>query len=260
MRKLFLLGRTLAPLPIVTSALIPMLLFSAAHATPAAAHPISHRNMPRVHQHNRGTHSTSSDWSGYATTGDTYSDVKGSWTQPAATCTAGQTAYSSFWVGIDGATSNTVEQTGTDADCVNGAPVYYAWYEMYPKYPVNYSNPVHSGDHMTAEVSVNRRGHFVLTISDTTAGWSRRVIQTMNSAQRGSAEWIVEAPSDSNGVLPLADFGTARFANCTANTVAISSNPNPDAVTMLTSSGKVKAQPSSLSSSGTAFSVTWKHS
>lgn len=81
---------------------------------------------------------------------------------------------------------------------------------MYPKFPVNLSNPV--------------------------------------------------APSGSRGVLPLANFGTVSFSSCTADGVAISSNPNPDEIVMETSGGVVKAQPSSLGSGGESFSVTWQHS
>ena len=56
----------------------------------------------------------------YHNNGDgTFTDVKGSWTQPTATCT-NKTAYSSFWVGLDGYNSNSVEQIGTDSD-------YRAW-------------------------------------------------------------------------------------------------------------------------------------
>lgn len=259
MRKLFTLGRTPVPFPIVTSALTVALLFSVAYSIPIAAHSSTHSNAPRIHPRNHGKHSTSSNWSGYATTGATYSDVKGTWTQPAVSCTAGQTAYSSFWLGIDGDTTNTVEQTGTDADCVNGTPTYYAWYEMYPKFPVNFSNAVSPGDHVSAEVKTNGSGQFILTISDTTKGWSHSVTQRLKRARLGSAEWITEAPSGSGGVLPLANFGTVSYADCTADGLAISSNPNPDAITMV-ANGVTKAQPSSLSSGGTAFSVTWKHS
>src|SRR5712692_8671734 len=77
----------------------------------------------------------STNWSGYAVTGPSKSvtDAKGSWIVPAITGTCPSTnQYSSHWVGIDGFSSNTVEQTGTDSDCQNGAPTYYAWYEFYP--------------------------------------------------------------------------------------------------------------------------------
>jgi hypothetical protein len=69
---------------------------------------------------------------------------------------------------------------------------------------------------------------------------------------------IAEAPSSSGGVLPLTNFGTANFSAAMANGQAIGSF-KPDKITMATSSGTVKASPSSLSG-GTAFSVAWKHS
>src|SRR5581483_7426596 len=71
------------------------------------------------------SHSTSTNWSGYAVAGGRYTTV-----------------WSSFWIGLDGDTSNTVEQTGTEADCSSGRAVYSAWYEMYPKYPKNYGDTV----------------------------------------------------------------------------------------------------------------------
>lgn len=236
------------------------LVWLSATFSPAAAHaaaPLLH--SPLKHHVSDGRNSTSTNWSGYANTGATFTDVKGSWTQPAASCKAGETSYSSFWVGIDGDTTNTVEQTGTDADCSNGTPTYYAWYEMYPKFPVNLSNPVAPGDAMTAEVQVSGSGNFTLTITNATKRWTFTTSQRSRKAKLGSAEWIAEAPSGSGGVLPLANFGTVSFTNCTANGVSISSNPNPDAITMQAGS-TIKAQPSGLGSGGTSFSVTWKHS
>ncbi len=206
-----------------------------------------------------GVNSTSTNWSGYATTGTTYTDVKGTWTEPTATCSSRQTAYAAFWVGIDGDGTNSVEQIGTDSDCSRGRATYYAWYEMYPQYPVNLSNPVSPGDSMTGEVKYNGSGSFTLSIKDNTKGWSFSTNQTYTPAQRGSAEWIAEAPSSNSGVLPLANFGTVNFSNCTANGASISSNPNPDEIVMETSGGTVKAQPSGLGSGGSSFSVTWKH-
>src|SRR5262249_704814 len=138
MRKVSKLGLILAPLPIIAAALVAALALGVINPRGASAQHLVHHSAPIVHLHN-GLNSTSSNWSRYANTGRTLTDVKGSWTQPSATCSSGQTAYSSFWVGIDGDTTNTVEQTGTDADCASGTPTYYAWYEMYPKFPVNLS-------------------------------------------------------------------------------------------------------------------------
>ena len=202
------------------------------------------------------TNSTSTNWSGYAVTGGRYTSVSSSWTQPTASCSG--TAYSSFWVGLDGDTSNTVEQTGTDADCSGSTPQYYAWYEMYPKFPVNYSNPVRPGDHMSASVTTNGSGSFTLTISDSTQGWSRTTTARLKSAKLASAEVIAEAPSSSGGVLPLANFGTVGCSGATVNgTVLTSSTPGLDAITMK-SGTTVKAQPGSMSNG--SFSVAWKHS
>jgi hypothetical protein len=203
------------------------------------------------------------------------SDVKGSWKVPAivGSCpTASQ--YSSFWVGIDGFSSNTVEQIGTDSDCQRGSAVYYAWYEFYPSPSYTISAfAVKANDVISAEVKYSS-GSFTVSIRDVTSGKSYSTSATVRSAQRSSAEWIAEAPSSSRGVLSLADFGTILFgydntavtATCYATvagaTKAIGSfGSATQMITMVTSSGKVvKAVPLSLSSDGTSFSVAWKSS
>jgi hypothetical protein len=60
-----------------------------------------------------------------------FTGVSSSWAVPTATCGASET-FSSFWVGLDGAAFDTVEQTGTEADCANGAAAYLGWFEMFP--------------------------------------------------------------------------------------------------------------------------------
>ena len=215
-------------------------------------------------RHGRGTapnhkigHSTSTNWAGYAVAGGTYRSVTSSWTQPAVNCSVTPTGWSSFWVGIDGDTSNTVEQTGTEADCSSGRAVYSSWYEMYPKFPKNFSDPVSPGDHFTGTVTTDGRGSFTLTLSDTTKGWTERTSARLKSARLASAEVIAEAPSSSGGVLPLADFGTVGFSGSTVNGATLtSSTPGLDPITMASGS-TVKAQPSSISNG--SFSVTWRH-
>ena len=201
------------------------------------------------------SHSSSTNWSGYDVTGGTYRTVSASWVQPTVKCTS--TAYSSFWVGIDGDTSGTVEQIGTDADCNGATPVYYAWYEMYPKYPVNSRNTVLPGDHFNASVSTDGRGSFTLRLTNATRGWTNTISAKLRSAKLASAEVIAEAPSSSSGVLPLANFGTVSFSGSTVNgAVLTSSTPGIQSITMK-SGTTVKAQPSSISNG--AFSVVWKH-
>ena len=79
-----------------------------------------------------------SNWAGYvvassATTKTSFSAVSGSWTQPAADCSAGSPSHSAFWVGLGGYTGDHLEQTGTSADCsATGQASYSAWYELVP--------------------------------------------------------------------------------------------------------------------------------
>jgi hypothetical protein len=81
----------------------------------------AHAAAPTIQQNHLvrpfvGVNSTSSNWSGYAvTSGRPYSSVTASWVQPTGSCTS-QTTYSSFWIGIDGDGSNSVEQTGSEVD------------------------------------------------------------------------------------------------------------------------------------------------
>jgi Peptidase A4 family len=202
------------------------------------------------------TQSTSSNWSGYAALNHRYTSVSANWVQPKATCTSA-TTYSSFWVGLDGYGSNTVEQTGTSADCSGGVARYYAWYEMYPKFPVNLSLAVRAGDSLSGSVTTDGSGHFTLKVTNNTTHQSFTTTQHLSHAKLASAEAIAEAPSGSGGVLPLTNFGTVNFTSTTANGQPIG-NFSPDRIDMVSGS-TTKAQTSALSG-GTAFSVAWKHS
>src|SRR5206468_3717647 len=159
MRRRFICGAFVGVLVIAAA-----LSATAGGATPS----LRHGRMHRI------TNSTSTNWSGYAVTGSRYTSVSASWTLPTATCSG--TAYSSFWVGLDGDTSGTVEQTGTDADCSGSTPRYYAWYEMYPKFPVNLGGTVRPGDHLSASVTTAGNGSFTLKITDSTQGWTNTTI------------------------------------------------------------------------------------
>lgn len=224
-------------------------------------------NAPRIHVKD----GTSWNWAGYAVQTSLVSpqsgavtDVKGTWIVPKVDCSNPQTAWSSFWIGIDGYSSGTVEQIGTDSDCSSGSPRYYAWYEMYPKFSVNVKMTITQEDKMFAEVRYLGNGKFQLTVTDLTTGKSFSTTQKSSSAKMSSAEWIAEAPWQS-GILPLANFGTVSFTSAQATlnghigSISDTAWKN-DAMTMVTSSGIVKAQPSALSSDGSSFSISWYHS
>ena len=230
------------------------LVLACALAVPSAAAARPHE--PVFAPNHKISHSTSSNWSGYSAINGRYTSVSASWKQPTASCTS-QTTYSSFWVGLDGDGSSTVEQTGTSADCSGGSPRYYAWYEMYPKFPVNLSLAIRPGDTIAGSVTTDGSGRFTLTIRNATTGASFTTTQTLKRARLASAEVIAEAPSGSGGVLPLTNFGTVGFSGATVNGQAIGTF-SPDRIDMV-SGGVTKASTSALSG-GTAFSVTWNHS
>lgn len=219
-------------------------------ASPAIARGVRHPPKRRL------TSSTSTNWSGYTVDGTNATSVTGSWTVQAAKCAKKETSWSSPWVGIDGDTSSTVEQTGTDTDCQRGNPSYYAWWEMYPAPTQVIGYPVHPGDSMTGTVTYGSGG-FTMTLADHTAGWSYVAAQASTKALRNSVEWIVEGPS--NGT--LTDFGTLTFSadsatiNGSTQTLAgFGSSANK--LTMTTKKGVTRAAPGAVNSRG-GFSDIW---
>ncbi|MFL5908556.1 MAG: G1 family glutamic endopeptidase [Solirubrobacterales bacterium] len=209
------------------------------------------------HKVGRGT---STNWSGYAVDGTAGTHVIGTWTQPAVvSCSARESSWASPWVGIDGSNSNTVEQIGTDTDCSNGTPFYYAWYEMYPK-PLNVisSVPVVPTHSYTAEVTNSAPGAFLLQLKDNDTGATFSVTQSSKKAKRTSVEWVMEGPS--SGL--LTNFGTVNFTSAVATiggqTRSVADfGAAADPITMVTSQGTPRATPFNLS--GGSFGVNWQH-
>jgi Peptidase A4 family len=207
-----------------------------------------------------GSEAESTNWSGYAGTTGTYTSVSASWTQPKATCTSGD-QYAAFWVGLDGYSSDTVEQTGSEVDCIGKTAEYYAWYEAYPAASSNYSNTVEAGDQFTATVTYEGSNVFALYIDDITEGWSHTTDVTVKGAARSSAEVIAEAPCCTvfGGILPLTDFGTVNFTGSMANGSALGNAGGLTEIIMVDNAGRDKDTVSSLTS-GENFSCTWERS
>ncbi|HTX28103.1 MAG TPA: G1 family glutamic endopeptidase [Streptosporangiaceae bacterium] len=211
----------------------------------------------------------STNWSGYAGTTGTFTSVTASWTQPAGTCSSGD-QYAAFWVGLDGYSSSTVEQTGSEVDCIGKTAEYYAWYEAYPKASVDYNEPVKAGDSFTATVSYVSGTEYALTITDTSESWTKTTDVNVSGTKRSSAEVIAEAPCCTlfGGILPLTDFGTVNFTGATVTPTsgsaeAMASAPGVTAITMVNNERQDKDTVSSLSTTapvGEAFSCTWVRS
>jgi hypothetical protein len=219
------------------------------------------------------TVSDSTNWSGYAVTGTSFTSAKGSWVVPKADCSKTPNTYGAFWVGIDGWTSDTVEQTGTDSDCDGSSPSYYAWYEFYPNPSFLISSiTVSPGNKMSASVTYSG-SEFTITITNETTGKSYSKSSKVSGAKRSSAEWIAEAPccTNSGGILPLSDFGTVEFGDdysgvSDTNYATDSGVSGPisdfgsdvnESVMVNGSTGADEAVPTSLTSDGTSFKVKW---
>ncbi len=212
--------------------------------------------------HGRLSEAESTNWSGYAVTGanGAFSSVSASWTEPTATCSSGRRGrggdqYAAFWVGLDGYSSDSVEQTGTDSDCDGSSPDYYGWYEMYPANPVYFTNTVKPGDAISASVTFSGTETYTLVLHDATQGWTQTITKNETGLDRSSAEVITEAPSSSSGVLPLADFGTVNYGVSSANGTSLGSQ-SPTEIIMVDNSGADKDSTSSINGSG-GFSNTW---
>jgi hypothetical protein len=153
----------------------------------------------------------STNWAGYASTGDVYTSVAANWTEPDVTCSAAGVV--AFWVGLDGWGSNTVEQDGTGVDCTGGSPVHFAWWETYPRNAiVQYTDPVAAGDHLTSTVTSEPGGEYELVLTDTTRNWTRTTQAKVAGARNASAEIVTEAVSTNGKVSPLPDFQAVDFA------------------------------------------------
>jgi hypothetical protein len=160
----------------------------------------------------------STNWSGYAVTGGTFTTVSASWTQDAITCTSssGETDMSP-WVGIDGYHSDTVEQTGSSGDCDGVTPDYYAWYEMFPRNVVIIKELVQPGDKFTATVTHGAGTSYTLTLEDITQGWTNNVTKSI-TADDDSAEAVMEMAARH-----LTQFSKDPFTSFTVDGKAIGS-------------------------------------
>jgi len=225
-----------------------------------------------------------SNWAGYvvassATTKTSFSAVSGSWTQPAADCSAGSPSHSAFWVGLGGYTGDHLEQTGTSADCsATGQASYSAWYELVPAAQVPVTMTVRPGDRLSAHVAVSGTT-VTVSLSNLTrhATFSKKL--QMSSPTVSSAEWIAEAPSrclssstQDCHILSLADFGRVTFTGASASaggrTGSITSVPgqvsaltleaNPGVGRLYATAAQADASPGALSGNGSSFTVTWQ--
>ena len=220
-------------------------------------------HAPHGHSAHLLGNATSTNWSGYALVGNV-SGVKADFVQPAIDCAPTGEQAASFWVGLDGVVSKTVEQIGTQVVCEQGVVTYGAFWETFP---ANSSHTipgfvVRPGDHLTASVNADN-GHINLRLVDHTSGSSFSNSLKLHVAL-ASAEVIVERPStcpNSGCEVALPEFGTATFSR-----VSIEFGDGSylgdvaTAINMQNSGGARLATVSQLDLNMRGFTVTWNAS
>jgi hypothetical protein len=164
-------------------------------------------------------------------------------------------------LGVDGATSPTLEEAGTVGEAYNGVTSYSTFWMMPPSETIHLvGNTVAPGDHISA--SVTRKGtSYTLQVTDSThPANSFTTTQTCTTCKNSSAEWLSAVGNGPQGMM-LPDFravtvsGAAVTAGSTTGTISTFGDGK---LTMTDSSGHVMAQPGPLTGKGTSFIVTWK--
>jgi hypothetical protein len=235
----------------------------------AAAIRFAQNSAPAQGKYRVGRHQLyTTNWSGWGVTNNAtftraFSDVIGTWQQPAGTCAykgKGQESNAAIFAGLDGINSGTVEQTGVDTICVGTQAEYIPWYEFYPARTVVLPGTVSPGDTMTAEVSVS--GNTVTTTlkdNGTTLGTGTT---SRSGLALNSAEWIVE-----RNIQRMTNFGqvdwTSASARAGSTTAGIDNGPwDPVSIIAVNHNGPKYtecAYPGSPSStiSASAFTDYW---
>ncbi len=206
-------------------------------------------------QTSSGTHLNSIHFASYCAYDGRFTSVTATWIQPRMVLSGYQKARVSFWVGLDGNGSHTVEQIGTEGRSKGLQTSYDAWYEMYPKQQRLFSMKVHPGDRLTGTVTSNGKGSFTLKLVNHSTGASYVTVQKLVTAKLASAEVTAEAPSPDYPRWALAYFHSVRFTSC-----AINGRPftafHLARIDMLTPDGSYPLVTSPLGNGGTSFTVT----
>jgi hypothetical protein len=204
--------------------------------------------------------SQSSNWSGYYTTGGTFTTVAGSWTIP--NISPGTSGADATWVGIGGMASRDLIQAGTQAVVQSGRVVYTAWWETLPQASQSVPLDISAGDTVSVSITQQSGGAWLITILDVTTGDSfRKSVEYQSS--RSSAEWVEEAPAVGRagrmGLVPLDNFGAVTFTNATTvkdGQTRSLGQAGAQPITMYNRAEQALAQPSVVGEDGASFTVT----
>jgi hypothetical protein len=199
----------------------------------------------------------SSNWAGYAAGSGTFTSVTGTWTVPQPSASPAGSSDAA-WVGIGGESTRDLIQAGTQQEMLGSGDVQYsAWIEMLPQASRTIPLAVHAGDSITVTLAEQEPSSWQIEFQNHTTGGSYvRTVQYRSS--HSSAEWVEEAPSGRQGLLPLTNFGAVTFSNATAvkdGQVVNLTQSGAQPIVMINGNDQPIATTSSVSADGTSFTV-----
>jgi hypothetical protein len=218
---------------------------------------------PTGTQSNSTTTYQSTNWSGYLSTGGSFTAVSGAWVAPTSTPTSTTVeSGDGTWIGIGGVSTSDLIQIGTENTISpSGIVSSSAFYELLPAGAVGIpSLTVSPGDTMSASITQTATSQWTISLFNVTTGKSFSQSVTYASSL-SSAEWIQEDPSYPDGSLVLLDnFGTVPFTNAitTMNGATMSAAASNASQIILVGQGGASGHggtPSTLS--GSSFTVQY---
>jgi Peptidase A4 family len=207
----------------------------------------------------------STNWAGYAMSGDTYTAVQGTWVVPQVSYQAypgsPDVEASSTWIGIGGQDGDqTLIQIGTmQAADPSGDTEYFAWYEILPatevpisrkQYPIKPGDTINATIECTAGCRPNVQATWVLTLSNANRWANPYTITVPYTSSLSSVEWIVEGPclknceSSEPGFAYLPNYGSTTFTSISVNNANPNLSRRPNGIIMRDPNGNATSMPS----------------
>src|SRR5438034_1428977 len=134
---------------------------------------------------------------------------------------------------------------------------YTSWIEMLPQSSRDVPLSVSAGDSVTVSITQQSGNDWLIAMKNNTTGGTYSVTVQYRSSN-SSAEWVQEAPSIGRGLVSLDQFGTVQFSGASAvrDAKAMSlSALGAKAITMINGRGQAIAQPTTLASAGSSFTI-----
>jgi hypothetical protein len=162
------------------------------------------------------------------------------------------------WVGIDGWRNTSLIQAGIDeSPDPNNSNLFYLfpWWEILPASatPITLAQPLKAGDSVTIDIAQVSGSLWSITLTDDTTGSSFNTTQTY-TGPGSSAEWIVEAPTDSStgNQYPLAEYTPTTMTGISV----VGSDTVEPAIVMVQNSVVVSV-PSAPGEGGSSFNFAY---